>query len=202
MKSQSGKLDQPVSPSRDHISGPHQALMQLVEYGDYECPHCRRAHAVVRNMQQHFGEEFSYTFRHLPNVKLHPNARLAAEAAEAAAAQGRFWEMHDAMFESTATLDLAGLTDIAEKLGLDMEQFRADLETHAWSARVQEDLDSAIRSSSQGTPTFYVNGRRYDGAWDTAALAEALQPRLGFRMKSLSQDFAGLPASGGLVLLL
>jgi NhaA family Na+:H+ antiporter len=202
MNSKSGKLDQPVSPARDHISGPHQALMQLVEYGDYECPHCRRAHAVVRNMQQHFGEEFSYTFRHLPNVKLHPNARLAAEAAEAAAAQGRFWEMHEAMFESPDTLDLAGLNALAERLELDMKQFRADLEAHVHSDRIQQDLDSAIRSNSQGTPTFYVNGRRYDGAWDTDALAEALQPRLGFRMKSLSQDFAGLPASGGLVLLL
>lgn len=202
MDSQSGKLDQPVSPSRDHISGPHQALMQLVEYGDFECPHCRRAHAVVSKMQQRFGDEFSYTFRHLPNKKLHPNAELAAEAAEAAAAQGKFWEMHDAMYESSLTLDLAGLKTLAESIGLDMEQFSAELENHVHSARVQQDIDSAIRSNSHGTPTFYVNGRRYDGAWDTDALVEALQPRLGFRMKSLSQDFAGLPAAGGLVLLL
>jgi NhaA family Na+:H+ antiporter len=201
MSSASGKLDQPVSPARDHISGPHQALMQLVEYGDYECPHCRRAHRAVHGMQDRFGDEFSYTFRHLPNVKLHPNARLAAEAAEAASAQGKFWEMHDAMFESTDPLDFERLCAIAESLDLDMDEFRASLTDHTHDARVQEDLDSAIRSHSQGTPTFYVNGRRYDGAWDSDALAEALQPRLGFRLKSLSQDFAGLPAAGGLVLL-
>ncbi|HET6565587.1 MAG TPA: Na+/H+ antiporter NhaA [Xanthomonadales bacterium] len=202
MNSQVGKLDRPVSPSQDHISGPHQALMQLVEYGDYECPHCRRAHGVIRQMQDRFGDEFSYTFRHLPNVKLHPNARLAAEAAEAAGAQGKFWEMHDAMFESPGALSLDCLTSLARGLDLDVEQFTADLESGAYADRVQQDLDSAVRSNSQGTPTFYVNGRRYDGAWDTDALVEALQPRLGFKMKSLSQDFAGLPAAGGLVLLL
>lgn len=202
MSAPSGKLDQPVSPARDHISGPHQALMQLVEYGDYECPYCRRAHHAVRATQQRFGDEFSYTFRHLPNAKLHPNARLAAEAAEAASAQGKFWEMHDALYDSTETLDLDGLCAIADRVGLDMDEFRADLANHTHEARVQEDVDGAIRSHSQGTPTFYVNGRRYDGAWDTDALIEALKPRLGFKMKSLSQDFAGLPAAGGLVLLL
>lgn len=201
MSSASGKLDQPVSPARDHISGPHQAVMQLVEYGDYECPHCRRAHFAVRGMQDRFGEDFSYTFRHLPNVKLHPNAQMAAEAAEAASAQGKFWEMHDAMYETTDPLDFERLCAMAQELDLDLETFKADLTNHTYNARVQEDLDSAIRSHSQGTPTFYVNGRRYDGAWDTGALVEALKPRLGFKMKSLSQDFAGLPAAGGLVLL-
>ncbi|MGH6630917.1 MAG: thioredoxin domain-containing protein, partial [Burkholderiales bacterium] len=202
MKTRVGRLDRPVDPARDHVWGAHDAAMQLVEFGDYECPHCRRAHHAVKATKEQFGEQFSYTFRHLPSPKLHPHAELAAEAAEAAAAQGKFWEMHDALFDSEGNVGLSELIRMASELGLDVNRFTADLDAHTFAARVHEDVESAIQSDSHGTPTFYVNGYRYDGAWDTAALTEAIQPRWGFKMKRLSQDFAGLPASGGMVLLL
>jgi len=202
MRTQATRLDPPIDPGRDHISGPMDAPIQMVEYGDYECPYCRKAHNAIKETQQRFGDDFCYVFRHLPNLKLHPHAELAAEAAEAASDQGKFWEMHDAMYSSEQVLELDALMSIADGLGMDVNRFRQELQSRRFSERVREDIDSAIRSDAHGTPSFYVNGRRYDGAWDTGALTEAIQPRLGFRMKRISQDFAGLPASGGLVLLL
>ncbi len=182
--------------------GPPDAPTELVEYGDYECPYCRGAHAGLKRIRERLGDRLKYAFRHLPNAKLHPHAELAAEAAEAAAAQGKFWEMHDALMTTNDAPDRARMVRMAEEIGLDVPRFVADLDAHRFAARVREDLGSALASGARGTPTFYVNGRRYDGAWDEHAIDEAINPPLAFRVRRLSQDFAGLPASGGALLLI
>jgi NhaA family Na+:H+ antiporter len=201
MSSWAGRVDRPIDPARDHVSEADAVAVELVEYGDYECPHCRAAHNGVRNTRERLGGRLRYVFRHLPNAKLHPRAELAAEAAEAAAAQGKFWEMHDALFTEQRPLDRNVLLEIAASLGLDIERFVADIDDHRFAERVQEDLESAILSGAHGTPTFFVNGRRYDGAWDEDALREAIDEPFGFRVRRLSQDFVALPASGGAMLL-
>jgi NhaA family Na+:H+ antiporter len=184
------------------MAGPADAPTELVEYGDYECPHCRAAHFGLKRIRERWGERLKYAFRHLPNKKLHPHAELAAEAAEAAAAQGKFWEMHEALMTTGDALERATLIRLAGQLDLDVERFVADVDGRRFAQRVSEDLASAVASGAEGTPAFYVNGRRYDGAWDEQALGEAIDPSLAFRVRRLSQDFAGLPASGGTILLI
>jgi NhaA family Na+:H+ antiporter len=195
------RLTRPVDGKRDHVAGRGDAPIELVEYGDYECPHCRAANDGVQRIRERFGERLRYVFRHLPNPKLHPNAELAAEAAEAASAQGRIWEMHEALLAEPIPLGHETLVALAGRLGLDVERFAADLESRSFAARVREDLDDAVASGAHGTPTFYVNGRRYDGAWDEESLRETIEQPLAFRVRRLSQDFAGLPAASGAVLL-
>jgi NhaA family Na+:H+ antiporter len=180
----------------------HGAPIELVEYGDYECPYCRAAHEGIDRTRRRLADRLSYTFRHLPNARLHPHAELAAEAAEAAGAQGKFWEMHDALFTEQSSLERDTLIGIAARLGLDTERFAADLDAHRFADRVREDVHSAVESGAHGTPTFFVNGRRYDGAWDPESFGEAIEQPLGFRVRRWSQDFAGLPASGGVLLLI
>ena len=201
MKSSSDRLSPPVDDRRDHIWGDGDAGIELVEYGDYECPHCRAAHLDLKRAKQRLGGRWKYVFRHLPNPRLHPRAELAAEAAEAAAAQGKFWEMHDALLTDARTLDRDTLLSLATQLGLDTNKFATDLDSRRFARRVQEDVESAVRGGAHGTPTFFLNGRRYDGAWDTEALREAIEEPLGFRLRRASRDFAGLPASGGALLL-
>ena len=196
------RLNRAVDGGRDHVAGSSDAPIELVEYGDYECPHCRAANRGIRRVRERFGPRLRYVFRHLPNVKLHPNAEFAAEAAEAAAAQGRFWEMHEALLVEPIPLDRAALVRLATDLGLAVERFVADLDGRVFASRVQEDLEEAVASGAHGTPTFFVNGRRYDGAWDEESLRETIEQPLGLRVRRLSQDFAGLPASGGVVLLI
>ena len=198
----SGRLSPPVDAQRDHIDGDDDAPVELVEYGDYECPHCRAAHAGLRRIHERLGGRWRYVFRHLPNPRLHPRAELAAEAAEAAGAQGKFWQMHDALMTETRALDRETLVAVANRLGLDAYKLAADLDGHRFAARVQEDVKSAVRGGAHGTPTFFVNGRRYDGAWDDEALRDAIEQPLGFRLRRASRDFAGLPASGGALLLI
>ena len=165
-------LAAPVDPRRDHLRGPRKAPVTLVEYGDLECPYCGKAEPAVRELLADFGD-VRYIWRHLPLTDVHPHAQLAAEATEAAAAQGRFWEMHDLLMSHQDALAPKDLIRYAGELGLDTERFTRDLRTHAYAARVAEDVDSADLSGVSGTPTFFVNGQRHYGAYDIAALKAA-----------------------------
>ena len=158
-----------VDPERDHIRGPLEAPVTLVEYGDFECPYCGQAEPVVRELLRDFGD-VRYVWRHLPLSDVHPHARLAAEAAEAAADQGAFWEMHDRLLDNQDLLTFGDLAHHAEQLGLDVERFTNQLQDHSGAARVAEDVDSADLSGVSGTPTFFINGRRHYGAYDIETL--------------------------------
>jgi Na+/H+ antiporter NhaA len=163
-----------VDPERDHIRGPMEAPVTVVEYGDFECPYCGMAEPVVRELLSDFGD-VRYVWRDLPLNDVHPRAQIAAEAAEAAAHQGAFWEMHDLLFEHQDRLRPDDLIGYAEQLGLDVGRFTDDLRSHAGAARVAEDVDSADLSGVSGTPTFFVNGRRHYGAYDIDALSAAVR---------------------------
>ena len=164
----------PVEPERDHVRGPEVAPVTLVEYGDFECPFCGRAEPVVRELLRDFGD-VRYVWRHLPLSDVHPHAELAAEAAEAAAAQGAFWEMHDLLLARQDALTPRDLIGYAGELGLDVDRFTEDLRRHTGAGRVAEDVDSADLSNVSGTPTFFVNGRRHYGAYDIETLAQAVR---------------------------
>jgi protein-disulfide isomerase len=163
-----------VDPDRDHIRGPSEALVTLLEYGDLECPYCGQAERVIRELLSDFGE-LRYVWRHLPLNDVHPNAQLAAEAAEAASAQGRFWEMHDMLFHHQDALRLRDLLGYAEELGLDLERFREHLRKRKGASRIAEDVESADLSGIAGTPSFFINGRRHYGAYDIQTLSEAVR---------------------------
>ncbi len=163
-----------VDPERDHFRGPIDAPVTVVEYGDFECPYCGRAEPVVRELLQEFGD-VRYVWRHLPLSDVHANAQLAAEAAEAAADQGAFWEMHDLLLEHQDALRPRDLISYAEQLGLDVDRFTMDMREHTGAARVADDVDSADLSGVSGTPTFFINGRRHYGAYDIAALSAAVR---------------------------
>ncbi len=163
-----------VDPERDHIRGPADAPVTLVEYGDFECPYCGQAEPVVRELRRDFGD-VAYVWRHLPLSDVHPNAQFAAEAAEAAAAQGAFWPMHDLLLDNQDALQGRDLMGYAERLGLDVGRFREDMRTHTGAARVAEDIDSADLSGVSGTPTFFINGRRHYGAYDIDTLSAAVR---------------------------
>jgi Na+/H+ antiporter NhaA len=163
-----------IDPERDHIRGPDDAIVTLLEYGDFECPYCGRAEAVVRELLEDFGD-VRYVWRHLPLTDVHPHSELAAEAAEAAAAQGAFWPMHDLIFQHQDALRLTDLLRYAEELGLDVERFESELRRHEFRTRVAEDVDGADLSAVSGTPTFFINGRRHYGAYDIEALSRAVK---------------------------
>ncbi len=167
-------LADPVDPDRDHWRGREEAPVTLVEYGDFECPYCGQAEPVVRELLSDFGD-LRYVWRHLPLNDVHPRAQLAAEASEAAAAQGAFWEMHDLLLENQDALRPSDLARYAEQLGLDVERFTNDLRRHAHTARIAEDVDSADLSGVAGTPTFFINGRRHFGAYDIDTLTRAVK---------------------------
>ncbi len=163
-----------VDPERDHVRGPGVAPVTLVEYGDFECPFCGRAEPVVRELLRDFGD-VRYVWRHLPLNDVHPHAGLAAEAAEAAAEQGAFWEMHDLLLARQSALTARDLIAYAGELGLDVDRFTEDLRKHAGAGRVAEDVDSADLSNVSGTPTFFINGRRHYGAYDIDTLTQAVR---------------------------
>jgi Na+/H+ antiporter NhaA len=163
-----------VDPERDHVRGPLEAPVTLVEYGDFECPYCGRAEPVIRELLRDFGD-VRYVWRHLPLSDVHPRARLAAEAAEAASDQGAFWEMHDLLLDHQGLLGPGDLVRYAEELGLDVERFTNQLQDHGGAARVAEDVDSADLSGVSGTPTFFINGRRHYGAYDIDTLTKAVR---------------------------
>jgi len=167
-------LAEPVDPDRDHIRGPREAPVTVVEYGDFECPYCGQAEPVVRELLRDFGD-IRYVWRHLPLNDVHPNAQLAALAAEAADEQGKFWELHDLLLDHQDALRFRDLLGYAGQLGLDVERFEADLRGHSGAAHIAEDVDTADLSSVSGTPTFFVNGRRHYGAYDIASLSSAVK---------------------------
>ena len=171
-------LTDDVDPDVDHIRGPLHAPVTLVEYGDFECPYCGQAEPVVRELVQAFGDDLRFVFRHLPLVDVHEHAELAAEAAEAAASQGRFWEMHDRMMDNQASLIYPDLMRYAADLGLDVDRFGEDLRSRRYAARIHRDIDSADASGAAGTPTMFVNGRRHEGAHDIEGLAAAIEREL------------------------
>jgi protein-disulfide isomerase len=168
-----GRLSPPVT-DRDHAQGSAQASVTLVEYGDYECPHCGRAHPIVKEVQRRLGAKLRFVFRNFPLTEMHPHAQHAAEAAEAAAGQERFSEMHDALFEHQRSLDDRHLVQYAQTLGLDLQRFQQDLASNAYAGRVREDFRSGVRSGVNGTPTFFINGVRHDDSWDIETLTDAL----------------------------
>ena len=186
----------------DHVLGRRDAPVTFVEYGDYECPHCLQAHGIVRELQERLGDSFSYVYRHFPIRTSHVHAQHAAEAAEAAAAQGKFWEMHDKLFANQDALDDESLVRLAGEIGLDVERFKRELDSRMYAERVSENFRSGVRSGVNGTPTFYINGGRYDGPWDVKSLEEEIERPLGVQVRSLFQRFARLQASGGILLLL
>ncbi len=163
-------LEEPVDPERDHIRGPADAPVTVLEYGDFECPFCGRAEPVMRELLADFGD-VRYVWRHLPLTDVHPRAPAAAEAAEAAGAQGAFWEMHDLLLDHQDALRASDLIGYAEDIGLDVERFEDDLRQGAGTAHIAEDVDSADLSGVSGTPTFFINGRRHHGAYDIATLS-------------------------------
>jgi protein-disulfide isomerase len=160
-----GVLSVPVGPD-DHAIGPEGAPITLVEYGDYQCPYCGQAHPVVQALRREFGDDLRFVFRNLPLGNVHPHAVHAAETAEAVALQGLFWPMHDTLFENQRDLSDPALLTYARQTGADTEAVAQLLSRHGTSERIQNDVESALRSGANGTPTFFVNGRRYDKSWD------------------------------------
>ena len=160
---------------QDHIQGLPSARVTLVEYGDYECPHCGRAHPIVQEVQKQLGRQLRFVFRNFPLAQAHAHAQHAAEAAEAAAAQGRFWEMHDTLYEHQGALDDAHLVKYARLVGLDDRRVTDALASHEFAARVRHDFIGGVRSGVNGTPTFFINGVRFDDSWDVVTLVNALR---------------------------
>jgi protein-disulfide isomerase len=168
-------LSEDVDPERDHIRGPDSAPVTLVEYGDYECPYCGQAEIAIRELLDEFGDELRYVWRHLPLSDVHPNAQMAAEATETAAAQGDFWQMHDRLLAAQDELTTRDLVRHARDLGLDVERFRDELRRREHVDRVADDVASADSSSVAGTPSFFINGLRHQGAYDVETLGRAVR---------------------------
>lgn len=168
------RLALPVDPARDHIRGPAGAAVTLLEYADFECPSCRDAHEVIGEVLAEAGDEVRFVFRNFPLTALHPHAQRAAEAAEAAGAQGDFWEMHDLLFEQER-LDDRIIVTLAHSLGLDLDRFGRSLTTRAHAARVRADVQSGVNSGVSSTPSFFINGLLHEGPWDRDALLAALR---------------------------
>jgi len=177
LSSTSGEADLavPVSEDRDHLRGPTDAAVTLVEYGDYECPYSGAAYPIVKQIQARMGAQLSFVFRNFPIASVHPHAQHAAEAAEAAGAQGKFWEMHDRLFQSQSRLGDEFLSSYAERLGLDVDRFHKELSEHTHAGRIREDLVSGERSGVPGTPSFFINGVRHGGSFDFEVLLAALE---------------------------
>jgi protein-disulfide isomerase len=159
----------------DHVRGDRGAPLELVMFGDFQCPFCLGAQSVLRRVRDRLGDRLVFAFRHLPIPERHPLAPLAAEASEAASAQGRFWEFHDALFAAQPKLSAETIAAVAGEIGLDVERLERDLEDRSWRGRVERDLDSAEASGATGTPTFFVNGRRHRDYYDASSLVEALE---------------------------
>ncbi len=167
-------LKVPVSAS-DHIQGQETAKVTLVEYGDYECPHCGRAYGIVKQVQKNFGKRLRFVFRNFPLAEMHPHAESAAETAEFAGARGKFWEMHDALFENQERLGGALFSELAEDLGLAAAELNKALEEREFAARVKGDFSGGARSGVNGAPTFFINGKRHDDAFDYETLLAAIE---------------------------
>jgi protein-disulfide isomerase len=175
-------LADPVDPERDHVRGPEDGPVTLVEYGDFQCPACGRAEPVVRELLAEFGDDLRYVFRHLPLQEVHEHAQVAAEAAEAAGGQGAFWEMYELLLAHQDALGPEDLHRYAEQLGLDVARFSEELRTRTHAARVARDVESADRSGVAGTPTFFIDGRRHHGPNDIDTLASLVRSTMALSM--------------------
>jgi protein-disulfide isomerase len=169
----STRLRVEVGPE-DHVQGPADAPVTLVEYGDFECPHCGRAHPIIKRVQRHFGDRLRLVYRHFPLSEIHPNAEPAAEASEFAGSEDKFWEMHDALFENQDELSPATILELAVEIGLDGEELSEALEAGTFEQKVRRDFSSGVRSGVNGTPTFFINGVRHDGSYEYTDLVTAI----------------------------
>lgn len=177
MSAQPYQLTPPVQ-SFDHSRGPDHAAVTVVEFGDFECPNCKQAAPAVKLLLERFDERVRFVFRNFPLTEVHPHAMLAAQAAEAASAQGKFWEMHDLLFENQTHLKAQHLHSYAERLGLDMARYTAEMDDEIYLQRVREHMESARQSGVRGTPTFFVNGRLHDVSFGLRALFDAVEEAL------------------------
>jgi len=168
------RLKTPVGPS-DHANGPADAPVTLVQYGDYQCPSCGQAYPIVKALQGRFGPRLRFVFRNMPLTDAHPQAELAAEAAEAAALQGKFWPMHDLLYEHQAELGPGFIMRAAARLHLDLDAFKTAIASGQVRGRVQDDFRDGVRSGVKGTPTFFLNGARFDDRWDEETLGAAIE---------------------------
>lgn len=170
----------PVGPD-DHAQGPADAAVTLVEYGDYQCSFCGQAYPLIKDVQARLGDRVRFVFRNFPLSSMHPEAELGAEAAEAAGAQGTFWEMHDALYEHQDQLGPDLVMELAQQLGLDVKRFESELIARKYRDRVQADFMGGVRSGVNGTPTFFINSERFDGNWTGTGLLDAVTAALGDR---------------------
>jgi protein-disulfide isomerase len=188
------RLKLPVSESRDHIQGSPSAKVTLLEYGDYQCPYCGEAYGIIKKIQKRFGNDLRFVFRNFPLTEVHPFAEVGAEIAEAGGAQGKFWEMHDHLYENQPHLaNLNFFVEYAENaLKLDGEKIREEVVTHAHTPRIKEDFLSGIRSGVNGTPTLFINDLRHNGDYEYEALEEAIENATGTR-KTFKKTVAARP---------
>ena len=165
----------PAVSSKDHIQGNANAAIELVEYGDYQCPHCGRAYPIIKRVQEKMGDQLKFVFRNFPLAEIHPDAINAAKASEAAALQDKFWEMHDHIFEHQNRLNYALLVRYASQLHLNVEQFETDFAKPALAKKVDDDFESGVRSGVNATPSFFINGEKYNESWEEAPFLHYLQ---------------------------
>jgi protein-disulfide isomerase len=175
LRRETKKLITPVNIGTDHIRGSIDAPISIVEYGDYECPYTGMAYPIVKEIMKKFNNKVYFVFRNFPLSDIHPHAQHAAETAEAAAAQDKFWQMHDYLFEHQKALDDSHLLQYAEKVGLDINKFKTEVSGHTYAPLIEESLKSGIDSGVQGTPTFFVNGKHYEDSWDLETFSNVLE---------------------------
>jgi|SRR5688572_837838 protein-disulfide isomerase len=164
--------------SNDHIYGNAKAALELVEYGDYECPYCGRAYPIIKSIQQKLGPDLKFVFRNFPLSKIHPHAFSAAVATEAAGLQDKFWEMHDIVFENQKILDAENIFLFAQTIGLDLDRFKNDVEQNELAEKVRQDFESGLRSGVNRTPSFFINGKKYEGGWEEDIFLQYLKNQL------------------------
>jgi NhaA family Na+:H+ antiporter len=187
---------------KDHIFGPENAPITIVEYGDYQCPHCFLAHGIIEEVLHKLEDEVKFVFRHFPLKKIHKQSQLAAEAAEAAGAQGKYWEMHQRLFKNQTNLSMDNLIEIAKELDLNIEKFSEELQSHVYARKISENILDGVKSGVNGTPTFFINGKRYNGAFDVESIIDQIQKPLGVKIRLLTQEFSRLEAAGGIFLFI
>jgi protein-disulfide isomerase len=190
------KLTLPVNQTRDHIQGSSTTKVTLVEYGDYQCPYCGEAYSIIKKIQQRFGTDLRFVFRNFPITEAHPFAETGAEIAEAAAALGKFWEMHDYLYENQQSLSNVDFFAryASEKLGLDGKKLKEQVANRSYTTRIKEDFMSGIRSGVNGTPTFFINDYRHNGSYDYDVLEEAIEFAIGTKKKDAKKVMKSRPA--------
>jgi protein-disulfide isomerase len=193
-------LTLPVNETRDHIQGSPRARVTLVQYGDYQCPYCGEAYSIIKRIQKRFGSDLRFVFRNFPITEAHPFAETGAELAEAAGAQGKFWEMHDFLYENQQSLSNVDFFAryANEKLGLDEKRLKEEVLKRAYTLRIKEDFMSGIRSGVNGTPTFFINEYRHNGSYDFDVLEEAIEIALGTKKRDAKKAVVASPVGRAL----